>query len=114
MKPKNKAHYLGRYQGQRIHHWPVHYAIGEIASLTQQHIIPKGIIDVIARTAREAADYVADLLGEYACVELTVLGPKGGKAAHRWWGWDRSIWNQMLNRKPDLQLRLPFPKGGAK
>ena len=113
MRPHWKAHYLGTYQGQRIHHWPVHYAIGEIAAVTQQHIIPKGIVDVIARTAPEAADYVAALLGEFACVELTVLGPKGGKAAHRYWGWDRSIWNQMCNRTPDLQLRLPL-NGGAK
>lgn len=108
MKPQHKAHYLGNYKGKRVHCFPVHYTIGEYAVLAQRDIYPKGIIDVVSDSAAAAADYAANLLGKFSCVELTVLGPKGGKACHRYWGFDRAIFNQLLDRPANNQFPLPF------
>ena len=106
-----RARFLAKVAGRRVFSFPVEWTVGEYASLTQENVYPKGSERIIAHTAREAADLVADprTLGQHACVEISVWGPKGGLAAKRFWGWDRAIWNQMCHaRQNDQQLLLPF------
>ena len=102
-----KARYLGTLKGKRVFEFPVEATIGEQAALTQENIYPKFRVDVIAHKAADAADLVAGDLGRFACVEISVWGPKCGLAAKRFWGWERSIWNQLasLDRK---QITLKF------
>lgn len=103
-----RARFLGKVNGKRVFDFPVEWTIGELASLTQENLYPKGLTHVIAHTAREAADLVADpeTLGRCACVEISVWGPKCGLAAKRWWGWDRAIFNQLCAHRENRQLRL--------
>lgn len=110
-----RARFLGKLKGRRIFEFPVEWTVGEVASLTQEHVYPKGMLRVIAPTAREAADFIscAERLGQFACVEISVWGPKAGLAAKRFWGWDRAIYNQLLNNRPNRQLLLPLVFGGA-
>jgi hypothetical protein len=103
-----RARFLGKLHGKRIFEWPVEWTVGEAAALTQENFYPKGVVKVIAPTAAEAADLIADreTLGTFACVEISVWGPKAGLAAKRFWGWDRAIWNQLLNHRENRQLHL--------
>jgi hypothetical protein len=103
-----RARFLGKLHGTRVFEWPVDWTVGEYASLSQENIYPKGTVRVIAPTAREAADFVAcaERLGQFACVEISVWGPKAGLAAKRFWGWDRAIWNQLLHNRENRQLHL--------
>ncbi len=105
---KLRARFLGKLGGKRIFEWPVEWTVGEVASRTQENVYPKGVVKVIAPTAREAADFVAcaERLGTFACVEMSVWGPKAGLAAKRFWGWDRAIFNQLCAHRENRQLRL--------
>lgn len=114
MKPRyanptgRKARLLGTLHGRKVYDFPVDVTLGEAAALTQENFYPKGVVKVIAPTAAEAADLIADreTLGTFACVEISVWGPKAGLAAKRFWGWDRAIWNQLLNHRENRQLHL--------
>lgn len=103
-----RARLLGKLpSGLKVYRWPIEITCGELASLTQENIYPEAVWHVDAPTARDAADYVAEKLGHLACVEVDVWGLKGGLACHRYWGWERAIWNGMLGeRKEAKQLRL--------
>jgi hypothetical protein len=107
-----RARFLARLKGRPVYCWPVSWSVGERTAITQDHDdMARGKTTVISHTAREAASFVAQpkFLGHYACVEISVWGPKSGLAAKRFWGWERAIWNQLcnlnLNRK---QLMLPL------
>lgn len=101
-----RARDLGQLHGQTIREWPVDITIGERASLTQENDYAKLRTSVIAPSARDAADWAADLLGQHACVEIFVWGPAAGLACHRYWGWERAIWNGMLAARQEHQLKL--------
>lgn len=91
-----KARIQGNYKGRRVWRFPVEVTFGETAARFQVNYYPKGVVWVIALSAQDAADLVSGELESIPCVEVTVCGPRGGRGAHRYWGWDRAIWAQML------------------
>lgn len=104
-----KAYFLGLIKGQRVFRFPVEITFGEEAAVLQVNHYPTGTVDVIAHTAAEAADLIADELHTIPCVELTVYGVKGGTAAHRYWGFDRAVfWTMFCVERNASQLALRF------
>lgn len=98
---------LGRYKGKRVFLFPVKVTFGEYAAVAQVNHYPSGVVNVIAHSAQEACDLLTDELGHIPCVELEAFGPKGGIAAHRYWGFDRAIFLGMFRERTDM-LQLPL------
>lgn len=107
-----RARFLGTVNGRKVFSWPVTITIGELASLTQEHRYPKLEVRVTAHTAQDAADNVTQDVGQFACTEINVWGPKAGLACKRFWGWDRAIYRRMIEARHNGQLSLPL-NGGA-
>jgi hypothetical protein len=79
----------------------------ENANLTQDHDqMENYTARVIAPTARDAAQWAAQFVATRACVEITVWGTRGGCAHHKYWGWERAIWNGMCQERGQTQLGL--------
>lgn len=100
---------LNTYKGRHYWKFPVRIEYGERASITQNpEDMRKGIIWVISDSAREAGYCVRELLYGVPCIELTVLGPRGGVAWHSYRGWESAIFEQMCKRADHkyIQLRL--------
>jgi len=107
------AKLLGTYKGKKVYSWPVKITFGRTAALTQLCIYPKSGIQVVSPTARDARDYVARELRSTPCVEIEVTGPKGGRAAHSYWGFESAIfWEMCESQDRDAraarQLKLNF------
>lgn len=97
-----KARLLGHIKDRAVFRFPVKVKCGQNASLLQTvEGYEQEVVTVIAPTAKEAADFVADKLKTIPCVQLEVFGTKGGVAAHRYWGWDRAIFNRLLQSRSD-------------
>lgn len=108
-----KAIQVNSYQGRKFYRFPVQVTFGQYAAVAQVFHYPKVVLKVIAPSARAACDLLSDELEHIPCVELEAFGPQGGRAAHRYWGWDRATFCEM-NRAHDRserearQLRLTF------
>jgi len=98
-----RARYLGTLAGRKVWEWPVEATFGAQSALTQDDRYRKYRFRIIARTGAEAADFTAGLLDQEPCVEISVWGQRAGLAAHRFWGWDRAIWNQLCAAAAERQ-----------
>ncbi len=95
--------------GRPVFRFPVKVTFGETAALHQVNHYPAGVVHVISRSAREAADLIYAEVAHRPCTEIEVFGPKGGIAARRWIGWETAIGNQMFSTRPEsTQLTLRF------
>jgi hypothetical protein len=96
----------GKYKGKRVYSYPVEVTFGAEAALSQafEHY-RRGVVWVIAYTAKGAADLVSDELMLIPCTELSVWGPQGGLAEHRYWGWDRAIYLGMIAARQKAEVR---------
>jgi hypothetical protein len=111
MKTRTAQH-LGKLpDGRRVTRWPVLFVFNSNRpdATLGDWLNPRSCeTDVIACTAREAADWaLAQVIG-IANVEITVIGPKGGTAARRFQGWESSIWSALCARhaRAPLQMQL--------
>ena len=96
----------GAYRGRKFYRIPVVVTFGERAATLQENDYPTIELEVIARTAAEAANLVIDELAATPCVDVEAFGPQGG-IAHRYHGWDTAIWHQMISAEREArQLRL--------
>jgi hypothetical protein len=93
------AKLLGTYKGKKVYSWPVKITFGQIAATHQIAHYPKAGVRVVACSARDARDYVARDLRSTPCVEIEVTGPKGGRAAHSYWGFDSAIFWSMADSR---------------
>lgn len=110
MRIKAKARLLGVLNGRKVYEFPVVVSLnkGFGGRLEDWIDSPQVREDVIAYTAAQAADAVREDYATRAETEITVYGPKGGKAAYRFIGWYSAIGNVMLGGHYDGkgQLRL--------
>jgi hypothetical protein len=106
--PTLRAYFLGFFKGKKVYRFPVIVTLnkgfgGSVEDWTdprqERH-------EVVAFTAAQAADYVRDLYATRAETELTVYGPKGGKAAYRFIGWHSAIGAGVFGPKQPTQLGL--------
>lgn len=97
---------LGTYKGKRVHRFPVQvrcnssHLLATVATLTYL---------VHSTSAAKAADCIYQLFATRAETEITVFGPRGGKAAYRFIGWQSAVSNAMIAQygRPEQQ-RLTF------
>lgn len=89
------ARLLGTLNGRKVYSFPVEVTFGETAAVHQVNHYPKGWVTVTAYTAADAANLIADALRHIPCVEVAVVGTKGGLAAHRYWGFESAIFTQL-------------------
>lgn len=86
---------LGTYKGKRVHRFPVQvkcnssHLLATVATLTYL---------VHSTSAARAADCIYQLFATRAETEITVFGPKGGRAAYRFIGWQSAISNAMIGQ----------------
>lgn len=101
---------VAQYKGVWYYRWPVKVTVGETASITQRmEDYLRGRVTILAPTARDAGLFVKNILRKTACVEILVLGPKGGKAWYSYCGWYSAIASAMFDEPPRYkQLLLPF------
>lgn len=93
-----KAARLADYQGKRVYRFPV---VVQLNDSRQMATIAEHEHEIISHTAAAAADCVRAMYATRAETEITVYGPKGGKAAGRYIGWHSAICNQLdANREP--------------
>lgn len=104
-----KAIRLNDYRGKRVYSFPVEvihterqamgFGLGESGDRT--------VLRVISHTASEAAHWVREQVLGTPCVEINVYGPKGGRAAHLWQGFDSAIGQLMMACRPtEKQMTL--------
>lgn len=97
-----RAELLRRDGKQRIFRFPVTLRLNDSRTLASTAID----FTVISTSAREAADWVKAQYGTRPETEIEVFGPKGGRAAYRFIGWESAVFNAMLEPK-STQLELP-------
>ena len=97
-----KARKLSPLHGKPVFRFPVRITFGEQAALTQRCMYPEEVVEVIAHTARDAADLIQREVAGVPCVEIEVFGPKGGIAAKRWQGFESAIGQQMMMARPEM------------
>lgn len=101
-----RAKLLGRYQGKRVHDWPV---VIHQSWLDRELHEDEVIVRVQSDDARDAAELVAREVGARVSrpTEITVIGPKGGTAARRFIGWESMAMYGMMEARPThVQLKL--------
>lgn len=100
------ARLIGTMAGKRVYVFPVEVkhnnsrACATVATYTR---------DVISHSAADAADAIRDEVATIPETEITVFGPKGGRAAYRFIGWESAVWRAMCQSRGHLsQARLSF------
>ncbi len=111
---------LGTLTGRPVFRWPVLVRDGSRAALPGATIADycrntTQRLDVIAHKAAEAADLVQrEFPGP--CVEIVVVGPRGGIAARRYRGWEGAIGAALFEPAPltTKLLLAPVPRRASK
>lgn len=101
------ARALGTFQGKRVFRFPVRV---QLNSSRQLCTVAELVYLVHSFSAAAAADYVRDLWSTRAETEITCYGPKGGKAAYRFIGWESAISHAMIanHSRSHQPHQLPF------
>jgi len=100
-----RANRIGTYKGRPVYRVPVHVRKEELRRATL--VRAEMVVEVIAQSAADAANWAADAYHVSAPVEITAFGPKGGKT-HRFVGHESGIWRAMMAapRRVMVQQRL--------
>lgn len=97
---------IGAYQGRRVFRFPVRVQMNDSRQLAT---IAERVVLVHAFTAADAADAVKADYATRAETEITVYGPKGGRAAYRFIGWHSALCHSLFNTRPSFtQTRFDF------
>lgn len=108
-----RARFIGHYKGRKVYAFPVEVTknIGVLGNIDTWLNPGKEHWVVTSHTAADAANYVRDQFATRPETEITAYGPKGGRAAYRYVGFESSIWGQMMAPRGPEQLAL---LGGAR
>lgn len=87
------ARSLGTLHGKRVYRFPVRV---QLNNSRECRTVAELVYLVHSHTAAAAADYVRNLWATRAETEITCYGPKGGKAAYRFIGWESAVGNAMI------------------
>lgn len=97
---------LNDLHGKRVWRFPVEITMGEDSVIYQECLYRTGTVHVTSLSARDALGYVRDALGTTPCVEVNVYGPKGGVAAHAYWGFESAIGAAMFGTRRSTAKQL--------
>lgn len=101
-----RARHLGKLHGKQVTRFPV---IVRQEWLDRELHDSEVAVEVIAHTAADAADLVRNEVAAKVerPTQITVVGVKGGVAAHRFIGYDSMVWANFLEARPKVtQLEL--------
>lgn len=97
------ARKIGSYQGKPVYRVPVRVVLNNSQGRLADWINPpSACVEIIARSAVEAANYVRDLVAHRPETEVFAYGPKGGET-HRFVGWESSIFHQMTQPRSTFE-----------
>jgi len=87
---------LCKLRGRHVYKYAIRIDLNERAALGLDNFQGRvQWVSVISDCPKAAAQWVLDQLPGRPCVEVTVYGPRGGVAAHRYQGWDSAVWSQL-------------------
>jgi len=100
-----KSREIGTYKGRKVYEWPVEVTLnkGFGGTLEDWTDPQREVWYVIAHRAADAADYVRKQFERRPETEITVYGPKGGKAARRFIGWYGAIGAELFEARREPQ-----------
>ena len=96
------AQRLNDYQGKRMYRVPVRVDFNDSRRCATVAVLH---LEVVARSAAAAANYMRDRYADRPETEVTAWGPKGGKA-YRYIGYESAIWAAMMAPKGPEQGEL--------
>jgi hypothetical protein len=106
MKPRRpristpyRAKYLGELHGKDVYDYPV---LIEQSWLDRDLHEAKTVVRVRSESARDAAALVWDEIAHLVerPTQVTVVGPSGGVAAHRFIGWESMVMAKFIQSRP--------------
>lgn len=98
-----RARFIGKVAGRKVHRIPVLVRCNDsqLCATVAEHRF-----EVIAHSASEAANWVADMITRPE-TEVTAWGPQGGRV-DRFIGWDTGIWKWIKSSRDPYQMTLKY------